>query len=666
MILKQIRLENIRSHPASEIDLSRGISVFTGRTGCGKSTVLMAIEYALFGSECGIPMNAILRRSSQSGKIVLEFEEKGKDYTIIRGLKRSGKNIVGDATSTKILHNGSELSVLERATDINQKILEIIDYPVDIKPKDLFETTSYTRQDEIRALLEMTAEKRQEHIDKILQLSKYKDTWDNMKDVVSFFTSEIAEKKGRLEQLRNLQAEILKLEKKIIETETGLKNNDMGKALARHGYESASAQTAELENEIKGLLEKRRKIDQLNGVIANLSGDIKAHTIIIAAFGEKISELKSELSKIGSVEKFDALQMKQVSILKEIELKHKEIEKTRKEFENILKLGAGKCPVCMQKVTSEHISSMNSEFGRMTKKVDAEIKVLEAEQQKLEPEMRKSKLHENLGEDLEKNTDKRDEKIAVVSQKESELKQKQHELKTIDVDEAKLNKKEKELGELKSKEREWFSKLRAIETTSQNLAEQLEYFRNEFSEKKALIDALEKEKSSAQKLENALETIMRLREDIRNIREVIRRNFLEDFRQEFQRKFEEIRRYEEEYSVDIKQDYEPIAYALNGEEVPITNLSGGEKTSVALAYRLSLADLAAQMSSINPSEILILDEPTTGFDQEDIKSLPPALRNIRTIPQIIIVTHEEELKNAADYKYEIVKESGESKVRLLS
>jgi exonuclease SbcC len=194
----------------------------------------------------------------------------------------------------------------------------------------------------------------------------------------------------------------------------------------------------------------------------------------------------------------------------------------------------------------------------------------------------------------------------------------------------------------------------------------MDYFRQEFNEKKVLIDTLEKEKSSVQMLENALETIIRLREDIRNIREVIRRNFLEDFRQEFQRKFEEIRRYEEEYSVDIKQDYEPVAFALNGEEVPIVNLSGGEKTSVALSYRLALADLAAQMSSINPSELLILDEPTTGFDQEDIKSLPPALRNIRTIPQIIIVTHEEELKNAADYKYEVIKESGESRVRLLS
>jgi exonuclease SbcC len=666
LILKQIKLENIRSHPASTIDLNKGISVFTGRTGCGKSTILMAIEYALFGSECGIPLNAILRRGSQIGKIILEFEEKGKNYTVIRGLKRSGKTIAVDNSNLKILHDNEEIQLLGRTNDINQKVLEIIDYPADIKPKDLFETTSYTRQDEIRALLEMTAEKRQEHIDKILQLSKYKDTWDNMKDVVSFFTNEIAEKKGRLEQLQNLQAEIIKLEKKIIETETILKNNETGKALAQQAYESASSQTAELESQIKELLEKRRKIDQLNGVIANLSGDVKAHTIVIAAFDEKISELKNELSKIGKAENFDALQMKQIAFLKEIELKHKEIEKTKKEFENIRRLGAGKCPVCMQKVTSEHIHSMNSEFEKMVKRIEGEIKVLEAEQQKLEPEMRKSKLHENLSEDLERNTDKRAEKLAVKAQKESELKQKHHELQAIQINETELNKKDKELSELKSKEKELFSKLRAIETTAKNLAEQLEYFRQEFSEKKKLIDALETERSSVQKLENAIETIMRLREDIRNIREVIRRNFLEDFRQEFQRKFEEIRRYEEEYSVDIKQDYEPIAYALNSEEVPIANLSGGEKTSVALSYRLALADLAAQISSINPSEILILDEPTTGFDQDDIKSLPPALRNIKTIPQIIIVTHEEELKNAADYKYEVIKESGESKINLLS
>ena len=49
--------------------------------------------------------------------------------------------------------------------------------------------------------------------------------------------------------------------------------------------------------------------------------------------------------------------------------------------------------------------------------------------------------------------------------------------------------------------------------------------------------------------------------------------------------------------------------------------------------------------------------------KEDVKALPEALRNIQAIPQIIIVTHEEELKNAADHKFEIKKENGTSSIK---
>jgi exonuclease SbcC len=660
LIIRKIELENIRSHRSSIVEFDRGITVFTGRTGCGKSTILMAIEYALFGSEGGVSNNAILRRGSQSGKIVLDFEEQGETYTVTRGLKRSGKTIVVDVSNSQIFCNGTEIPLLGRATDINKKMLEIINYPEDIKPKDLFETTSYTRQDEIRALIQMSTEKRQEHIDKILQLSKYRDTWDNMKDVISFFENELSEKKVRLERLESLQKEVLRLEKRVIETKTTIEQNKEKMTSAKTDYDKLSKEVESLESEIRALLEKRRKLDQLKGIINNLKQDITSAGLVITAFEERVSEMKKYIADIGHVRNFDMLQLRNVEILTGIESKEKKLKETRLEFENIKNLGEGKCPVCLQNVTSEHLSSLKKEFDSIRKNVENEIKVLQEEQRLLEPEMRKSRKLEDLKKDLEKNLDKQGEKKNLKKEKEIELHSKLIELEKISIDDRGLNEKEFLLSQLKEQEKEVFSRFRSLQTLDSNLGEQLEYSVKEFDEKKKQVDELEGSKGPIQKLEAGIDTLNRLREDIRNIREVIRRNFLEDFRQEFQKKFEEIRRYEEEYSVDIKPDYEPVAFTSDGEEVPITNLSGGEKTSVALSYRLALADLAAQISSINPSEILILDEPTTGFDQEDIKALPPALRNIKTIPQIIIVTHEEELKNAADYKLEIRKESRES------
>ena len=49
MIISKIKLENIRSHHKTEIPFENGINVITGNTGSGKSSILMSVEYALFG-----------------------------------------------------------------------------------------------------------------------------------------------------------------------------------------------------------------------------------------------------------------------------------------------------------------------------------------------------------------------------------------------------------------------------------------------------------------------------------------------------------------------------------------------------------------------------------------------------------------------------------------
>ncbi|MEM2914856.1 MAG: AAA family ATPase, partial [Candidatus Bathyarchaeia archaeon] len=49
MILKSLKLENIRSYTNQIIEFPLGTTLFEGDIGSGKSTILMAIEFALFG-----------------------------------------------------------------------------------------------------------------------------------------------------------------------------------------------------------------------------------------------------------------------------------------------------------------------------------------------------------------------------------------------------------------------------------------------------------------------------------------------------------------------------------------------------------------------------------------------------------------------------------------
>ncbi len=104
------------------------------------------------------------------------------------------------------------------------------------------------------------------------------------------------------------------------------------------------------------------------------------------------------------------------------------------------------------------------------------------------------------------------------------------------------------------------------------------------------------------------------------------------------------------------------AVSSSGEEASLSSLSGGEKTAVALAFALALG----KISTVNAG-FLILDEPTAELDEERRRVLVEVLRSMghgeAGIPQLVVVTHDEEVKEAADTICTVSKPGGVSLVR---
>jgi len=48
-VIERVKLVNFLSHKDTEIQLGEGLTVFIGRNGAGKSSVIDAITYALYG-----------------------------------------------------------------------------------------------------------------------------------------------------------------------------------------------------------------------------------------------------------------------------------------------------------------------------------------------------------------------------------------------------------------------------------------------------------------------------------------------------------------------------------------------------------------------------------------------------------------------------------------
>ena len=105
MLLNSLIIDNIRSYEHEEVEFPRGISLFEGDIGSGKSTVLMAIEFALFGLGSQ-KAESLLAKKSESGTVILDFSVDDEKYEIKRTLLRKNSGVNQDPKNSWIKIDG--------------------------------------------------------------------------------------------------------------------------------------------------------------------------------------------------------------------------------------------------------------------------------------------------------------------------------------------------------------------------------------------------------------------------------------------------------------------------------------------------------------------------------------------------------------------------------
>src|SRR3989344_1301659 len=100
----------------------------------------------------------------------------------------------------------------------------------------------------------------------------------------------------------------------------------------------------------------------------------------------------------------------------------------------------------------------------------------------------------------------------------------------------------------------------------------------------------------------------------------------------------------ENFIARIDENFTPIIEQQDY-EIPYEYLSGGERTAVALAYRLSLNQIInSVLSEINTREIVILDEPTDGFSEQQLDKMREVLQQLN-VKQLLLVSHEQKIES---------------------
>lgn len=218
MIIDRLTLRNFKRFRNETIEFSDGITGILGNNGTGKSSIVQAIFFALYGVRAtGIAPDYIVSSFAapkDKCEVKLEFSVDGEQYTVIRTFKK-GKSVQHDA---EFYRNG-KLSAKE-VGPVEAEVRRTLGMgPVD------FKNTIYAGQKDLLTLLESTPGKRKEWFLKALGIDYLstesqkilKERVDAAESDLRLLQGELFSIRGRLdpEDLDRIQAELLATKKEI-------------------------------------------------------------------------------------------------------------------------------------------------------------------------------------------------------------------------------------------------------------------------------------------------------------------------------------------------------------------------------------------------------------------------------------------------------------------
>ena len=225
-MIKKLILENWKKHEFLELDFSKGVNVIVGEMGTGKSSILQAINYCLFGNfnelkSREIKTDDLIMNGKDECNIKLYFDE----YIIERSIKK------GKTTEANIRNNKENLAG-PSTVEVNNYIEEKLKIN-----EDVFLKAIYSSQNDIDTILKVTPTNRKKIIDELMNLTEFEivrknavsliNKLNNQKEIYKKFLDEFNQKdlfnhkEITLKKIEELNINKVEFEKNIPE----LKNN---------------------------------------------------------------------------------------------------------------------------------------------------------------------------------------------------------------------------------------------------------------------------------------------------------------------------------------------------------------------------------------------------------------------------------------------------------
>lgn len=700
MIPFNIKIENFYSHKHSEIDFSKFDSVLLiGNTegdygksnGSGKSAILESILWCLFNKSRAPMMNDIIRWGETSCSVEMEFDHDGTRYKILRTRNRKNStssvefsylNKLGDWSDLSGSTSGSTNEIIEKTIKLDYKT---------------FINSIYFRQNDISEFAEADPAKKKDILKSIIDISRWDEYEKLSKKMGREISSECKILEASISNYDEVESGLISAKNSLKDKTSSLAKLKSEKAVIAEKldkiskeYESVkkSLDTDNYDNTIEEIESLRLDVETAEKSLSDISTKISEEVSRIDALKTDLEKKADEAPRVDPCDNID-------DVIKKIQDAITDASSTIASSTSLLKslddvhVIHGECYVCGQDIDD-----------------DLYIRLRDAHSKKVD--MHKSNLEQadfslkKLKKDLASKKDLRTSMIKL-SSVESEIES----IKTkIDARSEILDSHNSVKDEINKKLFSKKTKLAALEEILESLKDP--NFKN--LQKKIHSLKIERDRlsavviSEAKEIGSLTERVSALKESLSDMKEKKK-----DLIQKKKRVviFEKLTRMLGKSGIQtilldgIIDDLEstanrilgsianePILISLETQRVgsdgvsvvetldlkirkdgnlqDFKSLSGGEKFRISLALRVALSDLSSRYGGAS-LEFLLMDEVNSPLDRYGVETLfVNVIKSLESSYKIMVITHDETLKEKFDNVIDVTKINGESEIEFVS